>query len=164
MAKLPLPQRIVAAQSGGGFMGFALFRKSTAEVIKRRQATPGRAANPDGSFDYPVGGDPDLHWLVEYDGDQPAYDANANRLERGEAVSLELDAAGFGRLTTTYSTVPLSQREIKSRRADAHLEASKAEIRRVAKKLDARETTELSELAEVVRALALLSGLQLDEE
>lgn len=164
MAKRKLPPAIVSGRKGRGVMGYALFRKSTSTVEKRRQPNPGRAPEDDGTQLPPTGLDPDLAWLIEVDADQPAYDANTQRLERRESVELTLDEFGFGRLRSTWTAVDLPIREIRQKEDQADLELSRNEVRRIAKKLRNRETATLSELAEGVRALMMLSGLELDDE
>ena len=133
---------------------WTLFNKTQSQIIKEHEDSPGTA---DGSI--PVGLDPSLAWLQESSAPEPAFDANVERLERSEQITIDPNDTRTGTRVFSFVKVALSAEQLEDRRVTTLLRDKAANVQAIASKLKDEENITQDEVGELVQYIALRDRL-----
>lgn len=143
---------------------WTLFNKVTGTKIKRRQATPATALpDPGEPYALPPRLDPSLAWLVESKAAEPVFNADTERLEPGEAITIDPANTSTGTLVFQFVAVPLSPAQLDNILVQKQLRTLAPEVNAIASAVRDTEDLTSTQVCELVRYIALRDRLDLPE-
>jgi len=136
---------------------WTLFDKSTSEIIKEHQATPGTA---DESL--PVGLASHLAWLVESSDSEPTFNANTHRLEPSESITIDSNDPRTGTRVFTNTVEPLSDEQLADKAIQAKRKRNAHRVREAARKFKDGELVTQVEVHTLLEELVLRDRMDIE--
>lgn len=133
---------------------WALYRKSTQEVVRRNEQYPAGKT-------IPTDLDPDLAWLEQINTDPPVYDSNTHRLVVSYNVEINVEDPRTGTITKVWSTEPLSADELDNKNVDQIIKSVRPYIQGLVQKFKNNQSLTNQELYNALRFLYLLEYREL---
>ena len=137
---------------------WTLYDKVQGAIIREHEPTPGTATE-----ELPTGLDQNLAWLVESSDPQPTFDANIERLEPMDVITIDPANNATGTRVFSWSKVPLSDAQLDDKEVQAKRKTKKASVIAAAEKLRNEENIKDADVYVLLQEYVLESRKDLTE-